>query len=267
MLFEDYTGYQYEGTWGDEEITWGLGTGRWQGEVWILDTSGYEFLRPADGRLINSNNERVVFGREPPPAGGHYRIDATLTDFNGSWVIDYVLFVGTRWPVESLGEISDDDVLVLNAFTINNGVLTESEAEGSQPFTGGVSMAKLTVERAGARGLSETMSFTLHESGAMRYFNGVHAVYYQRVDTPEPTPSSESTPEPSPSPDPKPSPASEPSSTPEETTQSRADFEPTRADNSGSDPDWLVIAIITFAVVAIGCIVTFTIVWNKKAKK
>ena len=281
VLFEDYTGFEYEGPWGDEAITWGLGTGRQEGWIWILDWSGYGWFEPVDGYLLADGDERYTFGREPPPAGGHYRTDATLADFNGSWVVDFVFFFDMKMSLEGylslFGNSLDDDIERMFAVTIDNGRLTDSESEGGQPFIGDVSLSKLTVERTNADHTTATMSFSLHESGLMRYNTGIEIFYYKLAanpepapaPTPDPTPTPEPTPETSPTPTPEPTPTPSPEPTPpqEETPLPSEGPTPTPGNNgSGGGPDWLIIAIIALAVLAIGGIVAFTIVWSKKQK-
>ena len=294
VLFEDYTGFEYESAWGDEAITWGLGTGHYQGWIWILDSCGYGYFKSVDGYLLADGSEDLRLGKDLPPAGGHYRTDATLADFNGSWVVDYVLFLGMRMPFEeylaSYGGFNDNSV-VMNAVTIDNGKLSDTKSEGSQLFEGDVSLSKLTLERINAdrspdtmgrspdtMGRSpdtmdrstDTMLFSLHEDGSMRYKAGQVILYYRRADTTEPTlettlePTTEPTTEPTA--EPTPETTQVPETPPEEAPLPSEDPELTPANNDGGSgaPEWLIIALIALAVVAAGVIVTCIIVWFKK---
>jgi len=118
------------------------------------------------------------------------------------------------------------------------------------------------------------MSFSLHEDGSMRYFFRLGVFYYRQAETPEPTP--ETTPDPTPDPtleptpdptaDAAPSPTADVAPPPDETPLPEDTPEPTPANNGSGNgsPNWPVIAIIAVAVAAIGGIITFFIVWNKK---
>ena len=276
VLLKDYTGFLYivgsmTGT-RDEAITWGLGTGREQGQIWINTGEYYNlYLQAVDGRLIGLGPwTGVKLGRDIPPAGGHYRTDVALEDFNGSWAVDYVLRMGDKMSFEEFytsfnSSFRDHDVII-NALTIDNGKLTDSGSEGDQPFEGDVSLAKLAVERSNANGSKDTMSFSLHEDGLMSYYNRLGIFYYQQVKTLEPTPEPTLEPTPEPTTEPTTELPQEPSLPPDETPVPSEEPIPTPNNNGGGNggPDWLVIEIIAFAVVAIGGIVTFTIVWNKK---
>ena len=275
VLFDDYTGYRYRGQFGDSAITWGLGTGSEQGYIWVIDNPFYYLFKPVDGYLIQGSGDYTyTFGREPPPAGGHFRIDVTLEDFYGTWVDDYVITLAFKVSFQehlAIFQSGLDELKGMNSITIDNGILTDSGPEGGQSFECVLKLGKLAAETNDPLFKRKTMLFSLHESGLMSLRIAGGVLYYRRVDdtpeptpeqTPEPTPDPTLTPEPTPDPTPEPTPTTDQTPPPEETPPPGEEPRPSPANNgSGSSgPDWLVIAIIALAGIAFCGIVTSIIV-------
>ena len=291
VINADNTAYVYEDDFADPWIIdWFPGTGAYAGMIYTVTGRGRTYYKMVDGIITDNHGYGEIFSMDILPAGGRFRTDAALADFDGSWVFSYAVANGMRMSIQEfyasrLGFILQmGEGFVMNALTIDNGRVTDTGSERGRTFEFDHSFGRLTakLDEDIDHTYQNLMVFTLHESGLMRYNYLLSTIYYQREYTPEPTPeptplpseepepmpSPKPTPEPMPTPEETPLPSDEPEPTPElgETPPPSVDPEPPPVNNNGGNggPNWLIIAFVALAVVAVGVIVTSIIVWKKK---